>query len=138
MKRALSIFLSSMLAAIFGLLLTAPGTKAQSTTDGAIGGTVYDSSGAVLPGAKIVVRNNGTNAVFEDRADENGFFRVTKLTPATYSVSVDAAGFASFRAEQVVVQVGTITDLPIHMQLGSTGATVLVTSEVPQINTTSG
>src|SRR5258708_6288126 len=116
MKRALSIFLSSMLVTIFGLLLTAPGTKAQSTADGAIGGTVYDTSGSVVAAAKITVRNNGTNAVLEDVTDKNGFFGVTKLTPATYTVSVEVAGFAPFRAEQVVVQVGTVTALPIHLQ----------------------
>jgi hypothetical protein len=131
------ISLSFVFAAILALLPAAPRIKAQSTTDGAIGGTVYDSSGAVLPGAKITVRNNGTNAVFVDSTDENGFFRVTKLTPASYTVSVEAAGFAPFRAEQVVVQVGTITDLPVQLQVSSTGAAVLVTSEIPQINTTS-
>src|SRR4051812_105305 len=136
MKRTLGISLF-VLTAVCGLLISAPRIKAQSTTDGAIGGTVYDSSGAVLPGAKITVRNNGTNAVFVDTTDENGFFRVTKLTPASYVVSVEAGGFAAFRAEQVVVQVGTITDLPVHLQVSSTGATVLVTSEIPQINTTS-
>src|SRR4029077_2188568 len=137
MKRMFGIPVFFVFAAILELLLAAPGIKAQSTTDGAIGGTVYDSSGAVLPAATITVRNNGTNAVFEDSTDENGFFRVTRLTPASYTVSVEAAGFAPFRAEQVVVQVGTITDLPVHLQVSSTGATVLVTSEVPQINTTS-
>jgi len=136
MKRMLGISVF-VLTAILGLLPWASRIKAQSTTDGAIGGTVYDSSGAVLPAAKIEVRNNGTNAVFVDSTDENGFFRVTKLTPASYTVNVEAAGFAPFRAEQVVVQVGTITDLPVHLQVSSTGATVLVTSEVPQINTTS-
>src|SRR5215475_10326438 len=135
MKRMLSIFLSCAIALL--VVLGTPGAKAQSTTDGAIGGTVYDSSGAVLAGAKIEVRNNGTNAVFEDTTNENGFFRVTKLTPAPYTVSVDAAGFSPFRAEQVIVQVGTVTDLPVHLQVGSTGATVLVTSDIPQINTTS-
>ena len=137
MKRTISIFLSAMLAAILGIFLTAAGAKAQSTTDGAIGGTVVDASGAAVAGAKVTVRNNGTNAVLEDVTNEDGFFRVTKLTPAVYTVSVEVSGFAPFRAEQVTVQVGTVTDLPIHLQVGTTGATVLVTSEVPQINTTS-
>jgi len=88
MKRMLGISVFFVLAAVLGLLPAAPGIRAQSTTDGAIGGTVYDSSGAVLPGAKIEVRNNGTNAVFLDSTDDNGFFRVTKLTPASYTVSV--------------------------------------------------
>src|SRR5262249_51652665 len=98
---------------------------------------VFDASGAAVSGARVTVRNNGTNAVLEDVTDENGFFRVTKLTPASYTVSIEVAGFAPYRAEQVVVQVGTVTELPIHLQVGTTGETVLVTSEIPQINTTS-
>jgi hypothetical protein len=138
MKRAtFCISLSVVLAAFFGFLLLAPGAKAQSTTDGAISGTVYDSSGAVLPGAKITVVNNGTNSTQVDTTDENGYYRVIKLQPATYTVSIDAQGFAAFRAEQVVVQIGTITEVQARLQISSTGATVLVTGEVPQINTTS-
>ena len=53
---------------------------AQSTTDGAIGGTVYDTNGAVVANAKVVVHNNGTNA---ETANTNGsgYFRVNKLQP---------------------------------------------------------
>ena len=36
--------------------------SAQSTTDGAIGGTVLDTTGAVVPNATVLVHNNGTNA----------------------------------------------------------------------------
>lgn len=138
MKRPrLRVSFAAVLAAIFGFLLLAAGTRAQSTTDGAISGTVYDSSGAVLPGAKVTVRNNGTNGIQADTTDDNGYYRVGKLQPATYTVDVEAQGFAAFRAEQVVVQIGTITELTAHLQVSSTGATVLVTGEIPQINTTS-
>jgi outer membrane receptor protein involved in Fe transport len=137
MKRAFSISVSVVFAAILGIFLLAPEAIAQSTTDGAIAGTVYDASGAVLPGAKITVLNNGTNSTQVDSTDENGYYRVGKLQPATYTVSIDAPGFSAFRAEQVVVQIGTITELPAHLQVSTAGATVLVTGEVPQINTTS-
>ncbi len=50
---------------------------AQSTTDGAIGGTVYDSHGAVVANAKITVRNNGTNAEKAATTNDSGYFRVT-------------------------------------------------------------
>jgi hypothetical protein len=137
MKRACSISVYAVFAAILGIFLLARGATAQSTTDGAIAGTVYDASGAVFAGAKITVLNNGTNSTQVDSTDENGYYRVGKLQPATYTVSIDAPGFSAFRAEQVVVQIGTITELPAHLQISTAGATVLVTGEVPQINTTS-
>src|SRR5260370_32857292 len=52
---------------------------AQSTTEGAIGGTVYDTSGAVVGGAKIVIHNNGTNAEQTATTDSSGYFTVANL-----------------------------------------------------------
>src|SRR6266581_2043323 len=52
---------------------------AQSTTEGAVGGTVYDTSGAVVGGARIVIHNNGTNAEQTATTDSSGYFRVANL-----------------------------------------------------------
>ena len=119
----------ALFAATCGALL-----YAQSTTDGAIGGTVYDTNGAVVANAKIVVRNNGTNAETTITTDGSGFFRVNKLQPGTYTVTVSQQGFAPFKSEQVIVQVGSVTELSPHMAIGSSTETVEVTAEAPQIN----
>ncbi|HEV7521930.1 MAG TPA: carboxypeptidase regulatory-like domain-containing protein [Candidatus Angelobacter sp.] len=110
---------------------------AQSTTDGAIGGTVYDTNGAVVANAKIVVRNNGTNAETTITTDGSGFFRASKLQPGTYTVAISQQGFAPYKAEQVIVQVGSVTDLSPRLAIGGSTETVEVTAEAPQINTTS-
>jgi carboxypeptidase family protein len=123
--------------ALLVVLLFASGAFAQSTTDGAIGGTVTDSSGAAVPNAKVVVRSNGTNAEETVMTDDTGYFRVGKLQPATYTVTVDSPGFAPFKAERVIVQVGSITDIPARLNVASAGATVIVSAEVPQVNTNS-
>jgi len=123
-------------ALIVGLVF-ACGAFAQSTTDGAIGGTVTDSSGAAVPNARVVVKSNGTNAEEIAMTDDTGYFRVGKLQPATYTVTVDVPGFAPFKAERVVVQVGSITDISARLNVASAGATVLVSSDLPQVNTTS-
>src|SRR5215510_8146927 len=85
--------------------------SAQSTTDGAIGGTVVDASGAGVAGAKVTAKNNGTNAEWSTTTDDTGYFRIGKIAPAEYTVSVDATGFAPYKAERVVVQVGSVTEL---------------------------
>jgi hypothetical protein len=107
---------------------------AQSTTDGAIGGTVYDTNGAVVANAKVVVRNNGTNAENTITTDGSGYFRVNKLQPGAYTVAISEQGFASFKSEQVIVQVGSVTELSPHLAIGSSTETVEVTAEAPQIN----
>lgn len=119
------------------ILLLASGGFAQSTTDGAVGGTVLDSSGAAVPNAKVTVKNNATNAEQTVMTDDTGYFRVGKLQPTAYTVSVDAQGFAPFKAEMVIVQVGSVTDISAHLNVASAGATVVVNAEVPQVNTNS-
>jgi hypothetical protein len=121
--------------ALVVVVLFACGASAQSTTDGAIGGSVLDSSGAAVPNAKVTVKNIGTNAEETVMTDDTGYFRVGKLQPATYMVTVDAQGFAPFKAEQVIVQVGSVTDISAHLNVASAGATVEVSAELPQVNT---
>jgi hypothetical protein len=110
---------------------------AQTTTDGAIGGTVVDPSGAAIPEARVVVKNSGTNAEQTAVTDATGYYRITRLQPAAYVVTVSAAGFADFTAEKVVVEIGTLTEFSPQMGVASAGATVVVSSELPLINTTS-
>ncbi len=110
---------------------------AQTTTEGAISGTVTDTTGAVVPNVTIVVRNNATNAEQTVKSDASGAYRVGSLQPAVYTVTMTAAGFAPYRAQHVIVNVGTVTDLSPKLAVGTTAETVTVTAEAPQINTTS-
>lgn len=132
-KRALIVSVAVLMA----LFTFSSGLFAQSTTDGAIGGTVTDTSGAAVPGAKVTVKNLGTNAEEVATSDDTGYFRVGKLQPSTYSLTVNAQGFAPFTVERVVVQVGTVTDVLAKLNVASAGATVVVTAEIPQVNTNS-
>ena len=109
----------------------------QSTTGGAIGGVVYDVNSAVVPGATIVVHNNGTNAEQKIQSDGTGNYRLTGLQPATYTVIISSPGFAPYRATNVIVNVGSLTELSPKLNVGSAGETVNVSAEAPQVNTTS-
>lgn len=132
---------SSILRVVAAMLLIAGCGAllyAQSTTDGAVGGTIYDTNGAVVANAKIVVHNNGTNAETIAQTDGSGYFRIGKLQPGTYTVSVSEQGFAPYKAEKVIVQVGSLTDLSPRLAIGSSTETVDVSAEAPQINTNSG
>src|SRR5271157_4444182 len=132
-------FVNLLLAfAALGLSLSLVSTvRAQSTTDGAIDGTVYDQSGAVVPGATVVIHNNGTNAEQRLETDGSGYYRALKLQPAVYTVTVTSKGFETFKAEQVIVTVGSVTDVSPHLTLGATAQTVTISGVAPQVNTTS-
>ena len=110
--------------------------RAQTAVDGAVGGTVTDASGAIVNGAKITVHENATNAEQAATADSAGYFRVIHLQPGTYSVTITAAGFEPYKSVDVLVQVGLLTTVDPHMQVGSTSQTVEVSGASPLVNTT--
>lgn len=128
-----------MRCALIAILGTAAGIQSngQSAVDGAIGGTVQDSTGSVISGATVLIHSNATNAEQTVTADGSGFFRVIHLQPATYMVTVSAAGFGSFQSKEVVVEVGLQTNLSPKLTVGGTSQLVEVTSETPALNTTS-
>ncbi|MCU1288873.1 MAG: TonB-dependent receptor plug [Acidobacteria bacterium] len=132
------IFSTKFLAAAFFCLLVGIGhVYAQSTVTGGISGKVTDPQGAIVPNASVTVTNEGTNSVATVTANEDGVFRVNNLQPGTYTVEISSSGFASFRQEKIVVEVGRLTSLDIPLGLAGQTAIVEVTAEAPVINTTS-
>lgn len=109
----------------------------QSSTDGAIGGTVEDATGAAIPNATVVIHSNTTNSEQTVTSDNSGFFRVVHLEPTTYTVTVSASGFGSYKSNEVIVQVGLLTDVTPKLTSGSAASeTVEVTADSPAINST--
>lgn len=129
MRRAISLVVVCLVSAILAL--------AQSTTDGAIGGTVFDKTGAVVGNAKIVVHNNGTAAEQAVNSDASGYYHVGRLQPGAYTVTITGGGLAPYKAENVVVEVGNLTELSPRLAVGGTSEVVDVSGEAPQINYTS-
>jgi outer membrane receptor protein involved in Fe transport len=107
---------------------------AQSTTQGAIAGTVFDATDAAVPGAKVVIHDNGTNAEITLTTSASGEFRAPQLTPGNYTVTITAPGFTASRATDVVVFVSQVSELNPHLQAGAAGTTVQVTADIPAIN----
>src|SRR5277367_877050 len=88
-------------------LVTTP-LLAQTSTQGAIGGTVFDTTDAIVPKAAVTIHNNGTNAEIHLSVDDSGFFKAPLIEPGTYTVTVAANGFKDYRANDVIVQVGQL------------------------------
>ena len=107
----------------------------QSTTSGAIGGVVTNPNKEVVPGATVTVLNNGTNKEDTGTADDQGSFRIGNLQPGSYTVTINGSGFSPFTQNNVVVEVGRVTELNAALSIGPVSGTVEVTSEAPVINT---
>jgi hypothetical protein len=99
-------------------------------------GTVTDPSGAVVPGAKVTITNQGTGQESHTITSSAGTYSVTGLTPGVYSVTVEATGFKKQVQNSVNVEVSTTATIPITLTTGSTAETVQVTAEAIALNTT--
>src|SRR5438045_5366050 len=73
--------------------LRAAGALFAQNYTGRISGTVSDKSGAVIPGAAIIVTNDETQVSRKLTTDGNGYYSVTNLAPGMFSVEADANGF---------------------------------------------
>jgi outer membrane receptor protein involved in Fe transport len=121
------------LLAVLGSGLCLPG-HAQSTTQGAISGTLTDNSDAAIPGAQVVIHNDATNADIVLTTDASGLFRAPQLAPGTYTVTFRMQGFQERRETGVIVQVNTVTALNSQLRAGDVATTVEVTADVPVLN----
>jgi len=102
-------FLRFGFASLVLVAICALSAMAQSTVTGAISGTVTNPNKEVIAGATITVKNNGTNKEATATTGDDGGFRVGNLEPGTYTVTVNASGFAPFTNDSVVVEVGRAT-----------------------------
>ena len=107
---------------------------AQSTTQGAISGTVFDASDAAVANAAVTIHNDGTNAEQRLTSDGSGFFKAPQLEPGTYTVTFSATGFSETRTSNVVVQVNGVTELNQHLATGAASTTVDVSAQAPVLD----
>ena len=123
-----------VLAAIAFTVLLVKNLPAQVEA-GQLAGTVTDSTGAVVAGASVRVRNIGTNAERTDTTSSSGAYKVAGLEPATYEVSIQAANFQPYTAK-VEVTVGGHVTLDASLSVSGTTSQVEVIGEGgTQVNT---
>jgi hypothetical protein len=118
------------------VLLAAVSLSAQ-TFRGTILGIVTDPSGAVIPGAKVVVKNTGTGLQRETETSTDGSYSLPELPIGTYSVTVTQAGFHTFVATGITVDVAAQRRVDAAMKTGEISTRVEVEGDLlPQVETT--
>lgn len=107
----------------------------QETTGG-LQGEVKDASGAVVPRAKVVITSPAQIGSKEVVTDATGYYRFANLAPGTYTMTVSAQGFSTYKREGLVIEVGHLPSVEVALQVGAEAQTVEVTSAAPVIDTT--
>jgi len=129
-KKLSSAWILLCLVSVFAALLSA-----QSAGTGALTGTVIDPTGAVVPGAQVVLVNLETNQTRTATTGSDGAYKFSLLPPGNYSVRFTAAGFKTSEVPSVAVNV---TETPVLDRTLEVGAqteqvTVEATAEVQMI-----
>ena len=124
--RKMALFAVCILA-----LFCLSGTLSAQQVFGSIVGTVTDSSGAAVNGAKVTITDVAKGTKSEVTTNESGFYTKGQLIPGQYQVSVEAAGFQRMVSNQITVQVDAEARFDVAMQVGNVTQEVDVTAAAP-------
>src|SRR5580692_6654367 len=127
---------SLVVALLVCLGLGLPAATAQTGGQGAISGTVTDASGALVPNATVVARNDGTGVETKRTSSSSGLYNISPLIPGTYTVTVSASGFTTFKQENLVVDALNNVGLNVSLKTGSQSETITVSDAPPVLETT--
>ena len=128
-----------LLASFFIVALSSQSSVVYGQSNvGRISGTVFDTSGAVVPGASVTVSNPTTGFKQEVVTQEKGLFVFPGLAPGTYNVEAALAGFATVRQQGIVLDASSTRTLQFTLSVGALTDTVSVSAETQQVQTTSG
>jgi outer membrane receptor protein involved in Fe transport len=122
-------------SALLALFLVSTPVLAQ-TFRGSINGTITDSSGAVVAGAKVTATEAATSTLHEAAASGAGEFAFNDLPQGAYNIKVEAPGFQPTEVTGVQVLAGKIYTLPIKLSVAQQATTVEVSADALTLDTT--
>ena len=118
-------------------LMVFAGVASAQVSTGTISGTVKDSSGAVLPGAKVVVLNDDTGISRALETDQNGHYSAPLLNLGNYRVTATLDGFQTEVRTGIVLTVAQEALVDLSLTVGSVAQKVEVTGGAPLVESTS-
>jgi Carboxypeptidase regulatory-like domain len=128
-----------LLLGLFALCLLISPCRSVAQGVGAIGGTVVDASGAVLPGVTVTLSNRAGSIGGNQSAvsDDRGAFQFLRLVPGTYSVRAELSGFKTAGQDAVVVNADATSRVDLKLEIGALSEDVTVSGTSPLLDTTS-
>src|SRR5262245_55918969 len=111
------------------LLLSLPAT-AQTSTTGAVQGTVTDPQGAVVAGAEVKLLDQATNRSQIERTNDGGLYTFANVPPGSYAVTVAKSGFRTAQVAQLIVEVNKSYSVNLALEVGQMTEVVQVEAGV--------
>lgn len=123
-----------MLASLFLVCLSAAAVSAQSY-QGALRGSLRDSTGNVLPNVTLMLVNTATNVSRTTVTNATGEYFFEKVDPGTYKIEATQSGFKKLERPSILVETQQQLTLDLTMELGNVAETVVITGDVPLMDT---
>ncbi len=133
----ISTIITMSLALVFCAVVSLIGTRSAfgQMTTGTIMGSVTDSSGGSIPGARVTVTNTGTGISRSFVTGADGRYVIPSLIPGAYSVSAEKQGFKSITSAGIVLQVDQTARIDLTLQVGAVTQRVAVQTQAPLLQT---
>lgn len=110
---------------------------AQVRIVGAISGTVKDATGALVPNAKVVLKDEGTGITKETTSNAEGQFLFPDLSFGSFQVTVTAPGFQTAVIDHIMVEASKTSDITVNLRVGQQADTVTVEASALTLETSS-
>jgi len=120
---------------LFVLMLVHHFASAQGASTGDLHVNVTDPKGSAVTNATVTVRDVAKGLERAGSSDGQGGYSVRQLAPGTYSVTIDASGFAKAEASGVVITVGQMAELPVNLSLATGKEVVEVSAQADVVET---
>ena len=99
-----------------------------------VGGVIKDPSGAVIPGARVIVRNVESGEVQTATTDSNGNYNVANLRPGNFTLTAAIPGFQTYTVNNLWVRAGRVNNISPTLSVGSVSQTVAVSAQSPELS----
>ncbi|MBI3949162.1 MAG: carboxypeptidase regulatory-like domain-containing protein, partial [Acidobacteria bacterium] len=116
-------------SAFIGLMSADQALGQGAVTTATVTGDVLDKTGAVLPGAKVTVKNQATGLAREITSDNSGHFIAAQLPVGSYEVDIELPGFKKVIIRDVLLNVGATETLKVTLEVGELVESVDVSAE---------
>jgi hypothetical protein len=126
MSRTLLILVRTTMC---GLFLLSVMMTAHAQFRAGVQGTVSDSAGALVPDAKVVLKDAETSRTQEATTNQEGFYRITGLAPGKYELSVEKTGYKKSVAQNLAISAEVIQGVDVILEIGEITATVTISDD---------
>ena len=128
MKRC--AWITTLLLLLFGL----GGRPAFAQFTSGIEGIVHDTTGAVVPGAKVTVTDTRLGVSKSVLSGQDGFFSINSLAASTYDIKIQMAGFQTWTQSGLTLQIAETRNLTPELQVGAVSTNVEVSATAAAVN----